>query len=77
MITQLLIVLALLFGGPGLPIQIERVSASEIAYRFGHARYVGGCTPHVGSAYAQRIEFAGQHVFTTVRSGDCAVAILD
>jgi hypothetical protein len=75
MITQLLLTLAMLFGGLGLPIQIERVRDGQIFYGFGHATYYGTCTPPTGWAYAQDITLFERHLFTVVYTKDCAVAV--
>lgn len=74
--TTLLLALTLAFGGQSLPIQIERAPAGEIAYGFGHARAYGDCALAPGLALAQDVNLFGRHVLTTVRSGDCAVAVL-
>jgi hypothetical protein len=75
MMTQLLLFLILHFGGLGLPVQIGRVEYGEIFYGFGHTHYYGDCMPSPGPAYAQQVNLLDHHIFTVVRSGDCAVAV--
>jgi hypothetical protein len=64
MITQLLLVLVMLFGGLGLPIQSERVDAGEIHYGFGHTRHQPRMAVHkeTGAAIPPAAVATGWHL---------------